>query len=271
MGRCPLAIDSNRLHRQVRAVYERVARDPASGFHFHTGAAYAVQRLGYDEAALAALPALCTDRFAGVGNPFRIGTIPAGSVVLDHACGAGMDLLLAARAVGPNGRAIGVDLTAAMRTCAISAAAQAGLLERVELHEGTFEDLPVADASVDILISNGVLNLAPDKPRVLSEVMRVLRPGGALYLGDVVVDRELAARARSNADLWAACIGGASTEAALLRFIADSGLGQVRVGERFESFAGTGIDRKFHGHLHAYGVNVRAVKPNFPKKQQPSA
>lgn len=262
MSRCPLALDSNRLRRQVRAVYERVARDPASGFHFHTGAAYAVQRLGYDEAALAALPTVCTERFAGVGNPFRIGTIPAGAVVLDHACGAGMDLLLAARAVGPRGRAIGIDLTAAMRACAIAAAAEAGLLDRVELHEGTFEDLPVADASVDILISNGVLNLAPDKPRVMSEVMRVLRPGGALYLGDVAVDRELAAGARANADLWAACIGGASTETTLLQFITDSGLERARVCERFEAFAGTGIDRKFHGRLHAYGVNVHAVKPH---------
>ncbi|HEY5803878.1 MAG TPA: methyltransferase domain-containing protein [Lysobacter sp.] len=271
MSRCPLALDSNRLRRQVRAVYERVARDPASGFHFHTGAAYAVQRLGYDEATLAALPSVSTDRFSGVGNPLRIGTIPAGSVVLDHACGSGMDLLLAARAVGPHGRAIGVDLTAAMRACAIAAAAQVGLLDRVELHEGTFEDLPVADASVDILISNGVINLAPDKPRLMSEVVRVLKPGGALYLGDVVVDRELAAGARTNAALWAACIGGASTEAALLKFIADSGLERARVCERFEAFAGTGIDHKFRGRLHAYGVNVHAVKPHALGTKKPSA
>jgi len=267
MGRCPLTIDSNRLNQQVRVVYERVAREPASRFHFHTGAAYAAHRLGYDAAALAALPAVCTERFSGVGNPLRIGTIPAGGVVLDHACGSGMDLLLAARAVGPRGRVIGVDLTPAMRACAMAAAAQAGLLDRLELHEGTFEDLPVADASVDILISNGVINLAPDKPRLMSEVVRVLRPGGALYLGAVAVDRELAAVARGNADLWAACIGGASTEAALLQLIADSGLQHGRVCERFESFIGTDVDRKFHNRLHAYGVNVHAVKPHAVASQ----
>ncbi|GAA5076947.1 methyltransferase domain-containing protein [Lysobacter panacisoli] len=264
MSRCPLALDTLYLNRQVRATYERVARAPASGFHFHTGAAYAVHQLRYEAGELATLPATCTDRFSGVGNPLRIGTIPAGATVLDHACGAGMDLLLAARAAGPDGHAIGVDLTPAMRSCAIRAAAQAGLLDRVMLHEGTFEDLPVADASVDVVISNGVLNLAPDKPRVLREVARVLRPGGALFLADVALDRELAAPARANADLWASCVGGALTEESMLELLADCGLVQARVTERFECFAGTGIDRKFHDRLHAYGVNVHAVRPSEP-------
>lgn len=262
MYRCPLALDTIYLNRQVRATYDRVARAPASGFHFHTGGAYAVHQLRYDAAQLAALPALSTDRFSGVGNPLRVGTIRAGSVVLDHACGAGMDLLLAARATGPQGRAIGVDLTPAMRTCAIRAAAQAGLLDRVQLHEGTFEDLPLPDASVDYVISNGVLNLAPDKPRVMREVARVLRPGGELFLADVVLDRELAPPARANADLWASCVGGALTEDALVALLRDCGLAQVRITERFECFAGTGIDRKFHHHLHAYGANVHAVRPS---------
>lgn len=261
MRPCPLVLDANDLQRQVRAMYERVAREPAGRFHFHTGAAYAVQRLGYDAAQLAALPADCTEPFAGVGNPLRIGAVKPGATVLDHACGAGMDLLLAALAAGPQGRAIGVDLTPAMRRCALRAAAQAGMLERVELHEGTFEDLPVADASVDLVLSNGVLNLAPDKPRVLREIERVLKPGGQLFLADVVLDRELDERARGNAGLWATCIGGAMTEPALLQLIEDGGLHGVRVTERFECFAGTSIDHKFHGRLHACGVNVHAVKP----------
>ncbi|MDI9240557.1 methyltransferase domain-containing protein [Lysobacter sp. LF1] len=264
MERCPLALDTMYLNRQVRATYDRVARAPGSGFHFHTGGDYAVQRLGYDAAELASLPAVSTDRFSGVGNPHRIGTIRAGSVVLDHACGAGMDLLLAARAIGPQGRAIGVDLTPAMRGCAIRAAAQAGLIDRVMLHEGTFEDLPVEDASVDYVLSNGVLNLAPDKPRVVREIARVLRPGGELFLADVVLDRELAAPVRANADLWTACVAGALTETALPELLRECGLTQVRITERFECFAGTGIDRKFHRHLHAYGVNVHAVRPIDP-------
>ncbi|HZX76589.1 methyltransferase domain-containing protein [Lysobacter sp.] len=264
MRPCPLALDTLYLNRQVRATYERVARAPASGFHFRTGAVYAVQQLRYDAAELATLPAACTERFSGVGNPLRIGTIRAGAVVLDHACGAGTDLLLAARAIGPRGRAIGVDLTPAMRTCAIRAAAQAGLLDRVLLHEGTFEDLPAADASVDYVISNGVLNLAPDKPRVMREVARVLRPGGELLLADVVLDRELSPSARANADLWASCIGGALTETALLELLRECGLADARVTERFECFAGTAIERKFHHRLHSYGANVHAVRPSDP-------
>jgi arsenite methyltransferase len=260
MSRCPLVLDTIYLNRQVRATYERVARAPASGFHFHTGADYAVRQLRYDAAELAALPEASTERFSGVGNPLRIGTIPAGAVVLDHACGAGMDLLLAARAAGPDGRVIGVDLTPGMRASALRAVAQAGLLDRVSLHEGTFEDLPAQDASVDVVISNGVLNLAPDKPRVIGEIVRVLRPGGRLFLADVVLDRELAEGARANADLWASCIGGALTEASLLKLIEECGLGDARVTERFECFAGTDVDRKFHGHLHAYGANVLATR-----------
>ncbi|MDR0184684.1 methyltransferase domain-containing protein [Lysobacter sp. UC] len=260
MSRCPLALDTMHLNRQVRATYERVARAPASGFHFHTGAQYAVRQLGYDAAELAALPPACTERFSGIGNPLRIGTIPAGAVVLDHACGAGMDLLLAAKLVGPEGRAIGVDLTPGMRACALRAAAQAGLLDRIRVFEGTFEDLPMDDASVDVVISNGVLNLAPDKPRVLCEIARVLKPGGRLFLADVVLDRELAPGVRGNADLWASCIGGAVTEPLLMALLDECGLREARVIERFECFAGTDIDRKFHAHLHAYGVNVLASR-----------
>ena len=260
MTRCPLELDTMYLNRQVRATYERVARAPASGFHFHTGADYAVRQLRYDAAELAALPAACTERFSGVGNPLRIGTIPAGAVVLDHACGAGMDLLLAAKAAGPDGRAIGVDLTPGMRASALRAAAQSGLLDRIRVFEGTFEDLPMDDASVDVAISNGVLNLAPDKPRVLCEIARVLKPGGRLFLADVVLDRELADGVRSNADLWASCIGGAVTESLLMELLRDCGLSDAQVTERFECFAGTDIDRKFHTHLHAYGINVLAHK-----------
>jgi SAM-dependent methyltransferase len=134
------------------------------------------------------------------------------------------------------------------------------------LHEGTFEDLPVADGSVDYVISNGVLNLAPDKPRALREVERVLRPGGAMYLADVVLDRALDPRVRGDAGLWAACIGGALTEVELLRLVEASGLQGARITERFECFVGTSLDRKFHNRLHAYGVNVCAVKAgNLPE------
>ena len=133
----------------VRSAGER----PGGRVHFHRGAEYAVERLGYDPVQLGSLPAICTSRFAGVGNPLRIGPLRAGETVLDHACGAGVDLLLAARKVGKTGRAIGVDMTPSMRALALSGAAQAGLLDVVQVHAGLFEDLPVEDATVDVVIS----------------------------------------------------------------------------------------------------------------------
>src|SRR5262245_22483280 len=124
---CPPRFNVDRLREQIRATYDRLARSPAGEFHFHRGARYAVERLGYDPDELASLPSSATARFAGVGNPLRIGPVCAGETVLDHACGAGTDLLLAARKVGPTGRAIGLDMTPAMRAQATAAAAEAGL------------------------------------------------------------------------------------------------------------------------------------------------
>ena len=208
----PAGFDVAALRTQVLATYDRVARDPTGEFHFHRGPRYAADYLHYDADELASLPAQCTACFAGVGNPLRIGPIHPGETVLDHACGAGMDLLLAARRVGPAGHAIGVDMTPAMRDVASSAAAEAGLGAIVTIRAGLFEQLPIDDESVDVVISNGVVNLAPDKSRVFAEIHRVLRPGGRLYMADVVVQRELKNEVRNNPDLWAACIAGALPE-----------------------------------------------------------
>src|SRR5215510_6237188 len=130
---CPVGFDIGRLRAQVLETYERVARDPDGDFHFHRGARYAAEYLRYDPAELALLPAECTARFAGVGNPLRIGPVHRGETVLDHACGGGMDVLLAARRVGPEGRVIGVDMTPAMRDQVARAAAEAGMAERVSV------------------------------------------------------------------------------------------------------------------------------------------
>jgi arsenite methyltransferase len=150
------------------------------------------------------LPAACTASFAGVANPLAMAPIAAGEVVLDVGSGSGMDLVLAARRVGPSGRAIGVDPTPAMRELAARSAEAAGVGERVTVFEGDSQFLPVADGSVDVVISNGVLNLSPDKEAALREIFRVLRPGGRLQLGDVVIGRDLSEKARSDVDLWAA-------------------------------------------------------------------
>lgn len=201
---CPVGFDVDRLRELVRAEYDRVAREPGGTFHFHRGPEYACRMLGYNPKELAAIPAESTAAFAGVGNPHRIGPINPGETVLDIGCGAGMDLMLAARRTGPSGKAIGVDMTPSMLELAKRGTLKAGLWENVEVRRGTAEGLPVESESVDIVISNGVLNLSPDKDRAFREVYRVLRPQGRLYLADVVIQRELSLAARSDVDLWAA-------------------------------------------------------------------
>jgi SAM-dependent methyltransferase len=257
---CPTGFAVDQLREQIRAMYHRLARSPEGEFHFHRGPAYAVERLGYDPAELATLPAASVERLAGVGNPLRVGPVRAGETVLDHACGAGVDLLLAARRVGPSGRAIGVDMTPAMREQAAAGAAAAGLSAIVEVRAGLFEDLPVDDASVDLVISNGVLNLAPDKPRVLREIARVLRPGGRLYLADVVVARELVLEVRQNPELWAACIGGALTESELLDLLRGAGFTSAGVTERFDCFGGTSAIARLSVDLRVQGANFFAER-----------
>jgi len=198
---CPSGLDTGKLREEVRAVYGRVAIDPSGDFHFHRGPAYAAERLGYDADALAALPTEATASFAGVANPHRMGPIGEGLTVLDVGCGAGMDLLLAAKAVGSHGRAIGVDMTESMAERARGAARAIGA-HHVEVRLGDAMSLPLEDASVDVVISNGVLNLTPDKSVAYGEVLRVLRPGGRFFYGDIVLASELSEKTRSDIDLW---------------------------------------------------------------------
>lgn len=258
---CPTSFDVAQLRESVRAIYTRVARDPGGDFHFHRGPAYAVKLLGYDPNELAAVPERAKVRFAGVGNPLAIGPVTPGETVLDHACGAGTDLILAARRLGTRGLAIGVDATPAMREQATAAVREAKLDVRTEIRDGAFETLPVDDASVDVVVSNGVLNLAPDKRVVLAEIVRVLRPGGRLYLADVVVQRELSLAARSDPELWAACIGGALPEPELTTLSATAGLVDGRIHARFQSFADTSAEAKVSRDLHVGAVSFFARKP----------
>jgi SAM-dependent methyltransferase len=200
---CPVDLDTKKLRSEVSNVYARVAAEPNGDFHFHRGPAYASEFLGYDPAELEALPAECTASFAGIGNPHAIGPIVAGETVLDIGCGAGTDLLLAARRTGPGGRAIGVDMTEAMRDRTLRSAAAAGLAN-VEAHLADATALPFADASFDVVISNGVLNLVPEKEKAFAEIRRVLRAGGRLQLADIVVAHEFGEDVRGNIDLWTA-------------------------------------------------------------------
>jgi SAM-dependent methyltransferase len=258
---CPAGFDTARLRAEIIAQYEHVADQPRNErHHFQVGAAFAVRALGYDAAALARLPETCSARFAGVGRPLAALRLFEGAVVLDHACGAGTDLLLAAQAIGPTGRAIGVDITPGMRAAARRAAREAGLPAQVQILDGSFEALPLADASVDAVLSNGVLNLAPDKRAVLAEAHRVLRPDGELGLADVVLARPLDELARANPALWAACIGGALHEPVLLQLLQEIGFEDVRIVARHDPYADTALGRKLGREVGISSVTLHARK-----------
>lgn len=193
-------VDLERLRSAIRDEYQLVAADPEQGFHFHTGRKLA-ELLSYREDWLAAVPAQALASFAGTGNPLLAGELVPGNRVVDVGCGAGLDTMIAAHQVGPTGHVIGIDMTPAMLARAESAAAAAGYAH-VELRAGYGEALPVRDEWADVVISNGVLNLMPDKTAALAEMARVLRPGGRLQIGDLLVQKPVPESAKKNIDLW---------------------------------------------------------------------
>lgn len=193
-------VDLDELRQAIQDEYAAVAQSPQQGFHFHTGRPLA-RLLGYEQAWLDGIPDGSLESFAGTGNPFSLGTLHPGERVVDVGCGAGLDSLIAARMVGPHGQVIGVDMTAAMLEKARQGAASAGL-SNAEFLKGYAEALPVPESWADVVISNGVLNLAPDKVAALEEMARVLKPGGRLQLGDILVQKPVPASARRQIDLW---------------------------------------------------------------------
>jgi arsenite methyltransferase len=195
-----VALDRAQLRSAIQDEYTEVAARPWQGFHFHTGR-FLADRLGYPADRVAALPDRVVESFAGVGNPFSWGDLAPGERVVDLGSGAGFDAVLAAQMVGLSGHVLGIDMTPAMIAKARANAALLGLAN-VEFREGYLEALPVPDASVDVVISNGVVNLCPDKAAVLAEAYRVLRPGGRLQLADIVVGTAVPDDAKQDIALW---------------------------------------------------------------------
>lgn len=215
-------LNTTELEQRVKDMYIEVALEPDREFHFETGRPLA-ERLGYPPADLDAIPAAAIDSFAGVGYFFDLAAVQPGDTVLDLGSGSGTDSLLAAVAAGPAGSVIGVDMTDAQLAKARHLAADAGIAT-AEFREGYIERLPVDDSSVDCVISNGVVNLSPDKQSVFGEAARVLRPGGRLALSDIVTAEQLPEGITCDAALWAACIGGAMQRDAYRAAIETAGL-----------------------------------------------
>ncbi|HUH12314.1 MAG TPA: methyltransferase domain-containing protein [Longimicrobiales bacterium] len=245
----------------VRSMYTAVADRPEEEYHFPTGRP-ACEYVGYPAHQLDALPARAIESFAGVGYPFAADVIRSGDTVLDVGSGPGTDLLIAALLAGPDGRAIGLDMTEAMRRKAAANAAAMGA-EAVELVDGTAEEIPLPDDSVDVVTSNGVINLVPDKPAAVREIHRVLRPGGRVQIADIVVRDLPSAECRSQPQLWAECIVGATTEADYLETFRNAGFDDVERLSELDYFAASGSEstRRTAGGFGAHAIVMRARKP----------
>lgn len=227
-------VDVDELESAIKDMYREVAQNPDGEFHFLTGRSLA-ETLGYPTSLLDAVPAEAAASFAGVGYHLDYAELAPGETVVDLGSGSGNDLFAAAVQVGPGGRAIGIDMTDAQLAKSGRLRDEHGFAN-VELIESRIERLPLEDESVDCVISNGVINLAPDKDRVFQEAARVLGPGGRLALSDIVSGRALVGRTRRNSDLWAACIGGAVPQESYIEAIERAGLQVEAVRENDYEF-----------------------------------
>ena len=251
-------VDAAELEAKVKDMYRLVAQDPQGPFHFELGEPLAL-RLGYDAGRLAGVPADAVASFAGVGFFFDLADPRPGEHVVDLGSGSGMDAFSAADLVGPTGHVTGVDFTPEQLAKARRLAEDTGR-SQVEFRESAIERLPLEDASVDCVISNGVINLCPDKASVFAEAARVLRPGGRLALADIVTEQQLTEAIVCNADLWASCIGGAAQQDAYRAAITDAGLVVAQVRDNPYEF----ISDQARGAGTRYGVksiSLLATKP----------
>ncbi len=195
-----LAVDAARLREEVQSKYRGVATAPRATYHFHTGRV-AARRLGYDMSLVDSLPDRAVESFAGVGNPFELRALERGERVVDAGSGAGFDSFVAAHQVGTNGSVVGVDMTPEMLDKSTTTADVLGL-QNVEFRKGLLEAMPVEDGWADVVISNGVINLCPDKRAAFSEIRRVLRPGGYLQFADIANGKPVPPEALRDIDLW---------------------------------------------------------------------
>jgi arsenite methyltransferase len=248
----------------VRAMYTDVARHPEREYHFPTGRA-ACAFTGYPDAQLARLPAVALESFAGVGYPFAANVIRQADTVLDVGSGSGTDLLLAAEAIGDDGEVIGLDMTGAMLARLRESVAAAGLTT-VRLLAGNAEKIPLPDRSVDVVTSNGVINLVPDKRAALAEIHRVLRPGGRVQIADIALGRPMADECRADPTLWAECVVGATLEDEYVEMLGRAGFTQIEVLGHLDYFSASAsaATRAIADLFRARSMVIRAARAPSP-------
>jgi arsenite methyltransferase len=251
--------DPKELEAKVKAMYRSVAENPKGDFHFEMGRVMA-ERLGYAPADLDRIPAESIESFAGVGYYFHLADMKAGETVVDLGSGSGMDTFIAALEVGPRGKVIGVDMTDEQRAKAERLRDRDGFLN-VTYVKGYIEEAPLPDGIADVVISNGVINLATDKSKVFGEAARLLKAGGRFAISDIVTEAQLPETIVCNSTLWAACIGGAAQQDNYRQMIAGAGLRLASVQDnpqyQFISDNAKGASKKFG----VKSVSLLAVKP----------
>jgi len=259
-----LGFSKERITGAVQAMYARVAARPDAPFHFPLGRDLC-RAVGYPEERLEGVPPRVVDRFAGVGCPFHEGAIRPGDTVLDLGSGSGTDAFIAGALAGPEGRVWALDLTLPMLRGLRRAAREAGL-DNVRTLQGDAEHLPLHDASVDVVTSNGALNLVPDKRRAFAELFRVLRPEGRVQLADVVISRPVPLGGRRDPELWAQCVVGASVDEDYLAWFREAGFADVEVAREHDYFAlsPSPETRRIASSLGARAVEVTMRRPAEP-------
>jgi arsenite methyltransferase len=251
-------VDTGELETKVKDMYRHVAQEPHGKYHFELGRPLA-EHLGYPVEVLDRIPDAAIESFAGVGYFFDFANLTEGEAVIDLGSGSGMDVFFAADRVGASGTVVGVDFTAEQLEKARGLADEA-VYSQVEFREGRIEQLPADDDGFDCVISNGVINLAPDKGAVFAEAARVLKPGGRLAIADIISERQMKESIVCDADLWASCIGGAAQEDAYRAAIEKAGFRIEQLSENPYKF----ISERALNASDKYGVksvSVLAVRP----------
>ena len=253
-------VNQEELRSKVKQMYKKVAEEPDGEFHFEMGRALAEQ-LGYPPLDLDEIPSEAIESFAGVGFYFDLADIKEGESVLDLGSGSGTDLFFAARKAGNKGKVIGMDMTDEQLKKASELRDSYGF-DTVSFHKGYIEDLPSDDESVDVVISNGVINLCADKEKVFKEIGRVLKPGGRMAISDIVTEKKLTEDIKCDATLWAACIGGAMQQDSYKQAIESGGMKIVKIRENPQYSFMTESAQWATGEFGVKSVTVLAEKLN---------